>query len=63
IVKGDVDPASLVDYVYKRTSKQVSIVKDEENMEEAKKKNTQERGKKKMSDIKRSEYHTSKYYS
>ncbi|KAK5831550.1 heavy metal-associated isoprenylated plant protein 7-like [Gossypium arboreum] len=79
IVKGDVDPANLVDYVYKRTRKQVSIVKDEENKEEEKKeaekkqdegeKKEEDQGKgdgdndKKMDDIKRSEYYSSKYYS
>ncbi|KAG4199902.1 hypothetical protein ERO13_A05G176201v2 [Gossypium hirsutum] len=79
IVKGVVDPANLVDYVYKRTRKQVSIVKDEENKEEAKKeaekkqddgeKKEEDQGKgdgdddKKMDDIKRSEYYSSKYYS
>ena len=30
IVKGVIDPAKLVDYVYKRTKKQASIVKEEE---------------------------------
>ncbi|KHG04831.1 superoxide dismutase 1 copper chaperone [Gossypium arboreum] len=79
IVKGVVDPANLVDYVYKRTRKQVSIVKDEENKEEEKKeaekkqdegeKKEEDQGKgdgdndKKMDDIKRSEYYSSKYYS
>ena len=29
IVKGVIDPAKLVDYVYKRTKKQASIVKEE----------------------------------
>ncbi|MBA0691470.1 hypothetical protein Goari_009096 [Gossypium aridum] len=79
IVKGVVDPANLVDYVYKRTRKQVSIVKDEENKEEEKKeaekkqdageKKEEDQGKgdgdddKKMDDIKRSEYYSFKYYS
>lgn len=81
IVKGDVDPTNLVDYVYKKTRKQVSIVKDEENKEEEKKeaektqdageKKEEDQGKgdgdgdddKKMGDIQRSEYYSSKYYS
>ncbi|MBA0811690.1 hypothetical protein Gohar_003564, partial [Gossypium harknessii] len=33
-VKGTVDPTKLVDYVYKRTGKQASIVKGEEKKEE-----------------------------
>ncbi|XP_027367402.1 heavy metal-associated isoprenylated plant protein 7-like [Abrus precatorius] len=39
IVKGVIDPEKLVDYVYKRTKKQASIVKEEEkeNKEEEKK--------------------------
>ncbi|KAK1577366.1 hypothetical protein Q3G72_021053 [Acer saccharum] len=37
IVKGVVDPSKLVDYVYKRTRKQASIVKEEEKKEEEKK--------------------------
>ncbi|XVF28062.1 hypothetical protein REPUB_Repub14bG0163300 [Reevesia pubescens] len=75
IVKGVVDPTKLVDYVYKRTKKQASIVKDEEKKEEEKKEEKkedkkegeEEEGKgdedKKSTDIKRSEYYPSKYYS
>lgn len=37
IVKGIVDPAKLVEDVYKKTKKQVSVVKDEEKKEEEKK--------------------------
>ncbi|KDP35503.1 hypothetical protein JCGZ_08941 [Jatropha curcas] len=37
IVKGIVDPAKLVDDVYKKTRKQASIVKEEEKKEEEKK--------------------------
>ncbi|KAL5769347.1 hypothetical protein ACOSQ2_016130 [Xanthoceras sorbifolium] len=37
VVKGVVDPLKLVDYVYKRTGKQASIVKDEEKKEDEKK--------------------------
>lgn len=37
VVKGVVDPSKLVEYVYKRTGKQASIVKDEEKKEEEKK--------------------------
>ncbi|KAI4298816.1 hypothetical protein L6164_032333 [Bauhinia variegata] len=37
IVKGVIDPTKLVDYVYKRTGKQASIVKEEEKKEEEKK--------------------------
>ncbi|KAF5472644.1 hypothetical protein F2P56_009343 [Juglans regia] len=76
IVKGVVEPTRLVDYVYKRTKKQASIVKDEEKKEEEKKedkkeekKDAEEEGKgeddmKISTDIKRSEYWpTSKYLS
>lgn len=37
IVKGVIDPAKLVDEVFKRTKKQASIVKEEEKKEEEKK--------------------------
>lgn len=77
VVKGVVEPTMLVDYVYKRTKKQASIVKDEEKKEEEKKeekkedkeekKDEDQEGKgeddKKMSDIKKSEYWPSKYFS
>lgn len=75
VVKGVIDPAKLVDYVYKRTGKQASVVekeekKDEEKKEEEKKEEQKEEEKKeggeeddKKSDIKRSEYWPSKYYS
>ncbi|KAF8391674.1 hypothetical protein HHK36_023981 [Tetracentron sinense] len=70
VVKGVIDPAKLVDYVYKRTRKQASIVKDEEKKEEEKKeeeKKEEKEGEKKegeegkeeddtKSEIKRSEY-------
>lgn len=66
----------LVDYVYKRTRKQASIVKDEEKKEEEKKeeeKKEEKEGDKKdgeegngeddkKSDIKRSEYWPSKHF-
>lgn len=71
IVKGVVDPTKLVDYVYKRTRKQASIVKDEEKKEEEKKEEEKKEEKKdgeegnaeddKKSDIKRSEYWPSKH--
>ncbi|KAG7963174.1 hypothetical protein I3843_09G106100 [Carya illinoinensis] len=72
VVKGVVEPTMLVDYVYKRTKKQASIVKDEEKKEEEKKedkegeKKEEEEGKgedDKKSDIKKSEYWPSKYSS
>ncbi|KAF5474981.1 hypothetical protein F2P56_006832 [Juglans regia] len=78
VVKGVVEPTMLVDYVYKRTKKQASIVKDEEKKEEEKKveekkedkegeKKDEEEGKgsedDKKSDIKKSEYWPSKYFS
>ena len=44
IVKGVVDPAKLVDHVYKRTKKQASIVKDEEKKEEEKKEEEKKEG-------------------
>ncbi|KAK7245830.1 hypothetical protein RIF29_40682 [Crotalaria pallida] len=73
IVKGVVDPAKLVDYVYKRTKKHVSIVKEEEKKEEETKEDTKEEEKQKESeetkgeddnktDIKRSEYWPSRNY-
>ena len=76
VVKGVVDPTMLVDYVYKRTRKQASIVKDEEKKEEEKKeeeKKEEKEGEKKdgeegnaeddkKSDIKRSEYWPSKHF-
>ncbi|KAJ4841019.1 Heavy metal-associated isoprenylated plant protein 7 [Turnera subulata] len=77
IVKGTVDPAKLVDDVYKKTRKQASIVKDEEKKEEEKKeeeKKEENGGEKKegeedkaeddkKTDVKRSEYWPTKYYS
>ncbi|KAG7959609.1 hypothetical protein I3843_10G078600 [Carya illinoinensis] len=72
MVKGVVEPTRLVDYVYKRTKKQASIVKDEEKKEEKKeeekkedkeekKQDGEEEGKgeddmKISTDIKRNEY-------
>ena len=76
IVKGVVDPAKLVDHVYKRTKKQASIVKDgekkdEEKKEEEKKEEKEEEkrgeeenkgGEDNKTEIKRSEYWPSKNY-
>lgn len=77
IVKGIVDPAKLVDDVYKKTKKQASIVKDEEKKEEEKKEEKKEEPEKaeekkeaeeakeeddKKMDIKRSEYWPSRNY-
>nr|KYP62642.1 hypothetical protein KK1_017183 [Cajanus cajan] len=78
IVKGVVEPAKLVDYVYKRTKKQASIVKEEETekKEQEEKKEEKEEEKKEgeenkeddvedddnKTDIKRSEYWPSRYY-
>lgn len=66
IVKGIVDPAKLVEDVYKKTKKQVSVVKDEEKKEEEKKAEVKEEEKKdgeegkgeeeKKAEIKRIEY-------
>ena len=68
IVKGVVDPAKLVDHVYKRTKKQASIVKDGEKKEEEKKEEEKKEEKEEekkgedgeevdtKTDIKRSEY-------
>ncbi|KAK4588638.1 hypothetical protein RGQ29_019593 [Quercus rubra] len=72
VVKGVVEPTMLVDYVYKRTKKQASIVKDEEKKEEEKKEEEKKEEEKKdgeegkgdddkKSDIKKSEYLPSKY--
>ncbi|KAF3451882.1 hypothetical protein FNV43_RR07978 [Rhamnella rubrinervis] len=75
VVKGVIDPAKLVDYVYKRTGKQASVVQKEEKKEEEKKEEEKKEEEKKeggeevkeeddkKSDIKRSEYWPSKYYS
>ncbi|KAK8546731.1 hypothetical protein V6N13_093776 [Hibiscus sabdariffa] len=71
IVKGTVDPTKLVEHVYKRTGKQATIVKGEENKEEEKKEEKKEEETKKQEDekkgdeneIKPSEYFPSKYYS
>ncbi|XP_039070328.1 heavy metal-associated isoprenylated plant protein 7-like [Hibiscus syriacus] len=71
IVKGTVDPTKLVEYVYKRTGKQATIVKGEEKKEEEKKEQETkkeeakggEEDNKKSDDIKRSESFPSKYYS
>ncbi|XP_061339790.1 heavy metal-associated isoprenylated plant protein 7-like [Gastrolobium bilobum] len=72
IVKGVIDPAKLVDHVYKRTKKQASIVKDEEKKEEEKKEEDKKEEKKEgeenkgeednKTEIKRSEYWPSKNY-
>uniref|UniRef100_A0A6N2K0M4 HMA domain-containing protein n=1 Tax=Salix viminalis TaxID=40686 RepID=A0A6N2K0M4_SALVM len=76
IVKGVVDPAKLVDDVYKKTKKQASIVKDEEKKEEEKKEEKKEEKEEEKKDgeeekaeddkkleIKKNEYWPSKYYS
>ena len=75
IVKGVVDPAKLVDDVYKRTKKQASIVKNEEKKEEEKKEEKKEEKEEKKGgeeekaeddkklEIKKNEYWPSKYYS
>ncbi|EXB29549.1 hypothetical protein L484_010608 [Morus notabilis] len=75
IVKGIVDPAKLVDDVYKKTKKQASVVPEEKKVEEKKeeeKKEEKEGEKKegeegkgeedKKSEVKKSEYWPSKYY-
>ncbi|GLU15828.1 hypothetical protein SLE2022_322870 [Rubroshorea leprosula] len=75
-VKGIIEPAKLVDYVYKRTRKQASIVKDEaKKQDENKDDNKKEKAEKKDGEegkgkddatadmIKRSEYWPAKFYS
>ncbi|CAJ1941519.1 unnamed protein product [Sphenostylis stenocarpa] len=74
IVKGVIDPAKLVDHVYKRTKKQASIVKDEEKKEEEKKEEEKKEEKKEggeehkgeeednKTEIKRSEFWPAKNY-
>ncbi|KAK7387660.1 hypothetical protein VNO78_22447 [Psophocarpus tetragonolobus] len=72
IVKGVIDPAKIVDHVYKRTKKQASIVKDDEKKEEEKKEEEKKEEKKEgeenkgeedsKTEIKRSEYWPSKNY-
>ena len=77
IVKGVLDPTKLVDDVYKKTRKHVSIIKEEEKKEEEKKEEEKKKEEKegdkkegeegkgdddKKSDIKRSEYWPSRYY-
>ena len=73
-VKGIIDPAKLVDEVSKRTKKQASIVKSEEEKKEEEKKEEQKKEEKKeeaeenkeegdsKTDVKRSEYWPSRYY-
>ncbi|KAI4296043.1 hypothetical protein L6164_036033 [Bauhinia variegata] len=66
MVKGVVDPTKLVDYVYKRTRKQASIVKDEEKKEEEKAEEKKESEENKeeddnKTDIKQSQYFPSMY--
>ncbi|XP_028754950.1 heavy metal-associated isoprenylated plant protein 7 isoform X2 [Neltuma alba] len=73
VVKGVIEPSKLVEYVYKRTGKQASIVKEEEKKEEDKKeeeKKEEEEDKKKEEDdndqtdiIKKMEYWPSKYFT
>lgn len=66
IVKGIIDPAKLVDNVYKRTGKQADIVKDEEKKEDEKKgdkKESEERRGVEDDMIKRSEFWPTKFYS
>lgn len=77
VVKGVIEGSKLVEYVYKRTGKQASIVKDEEKKEEDKKEeDKKEEDKKKEEDdehkeedndqtdmIKRMEYWPSKYFT
>ncbi|QCD79820.1 Cu2+-exporting ATPase [Vigna unguiculata] len=76
IVKGVIDPAKLVDHVYKRTKKQASIVKEEEKKVEEKKEEEKKEEKKvdeenkeqveeeedNKTEIKRSEYWPAKNY-
>ncbi|KAL2339281.1 hypothetical protein Fmac_013727 [Flemingia macrophylla] len=72
IVKGVIDPAKLVDQVYKKTKKQASIVKNEEKKEEEKKEEEKKDEKKEgeenkgeednKTEIKRSEYGPLKNY-
>lgn len=74
-VKGVIDPQNLVDYVYKRTGKHATIVKEEEKKEEEKKEEEKKEEEEKKDeeetkgeddggklDIKKSEYWPSKYY-
>ncbi|KAL4312406.1 hypothetical protein GQ457_01G046360 [Hibiscus cannabinus] len=76
IVKGTVHPTKLVEYICKRTGKQATVVKGEENKQEEKKEEIKtnkenqeeeakggEKDEKQGDDIKRSEYLPSKYYS
>ncbi|KAK8674503.1 hypothetical protein V6N13_032617 [Hibiscus sabdariffa] len=54
VVKGTVDPTKLVEYVYKRTGKQATIVKGEE--EKTKKQEDDKKGDENENEIKPSEY-------
>ncbi|KAL4366478.1 hypothetical protein GQ457_05G034020 [Hibiscus cannabinus] len=58
VVKGTVDPTKLVEYVYKRTGKQATIVKGEEIKEEEKTKKQEDdkKGDENENEIKPSEY-------
>ncbi|KAI4294820.1 hypothetical protein MLD38_040859 [Melastoma candidum] len=54
-VKGVIDPQGLVDYLYKRTGKHVTIVKDEEKKEEEKKEEEKKEEEKKEEEKKEGE--------
>ncbi|KAF8409731.1 hypothetical protein HHK36_005810 [Tetracentron sinense] len=56
VVKGVLDPAKLVENVYKRTKKQASIVKDEEKKEEEKKEEEKKEGENKEGEEGKGEY-------
>ncbi|CAN6690289.1 unnamed protein product [Malus baccata var. baccata] len=74
VVKGVMDPAKLTEDVYKKTRKQVSVVKEDEKKDEKKEEENKKEGEKKEGeedkqgednkvDIKRSDYWPTKYYS
>ncbi|RXH85777.1 hypothetical protein DVH24_014361 [Malus domestica] len=74
VVKGVMDPAKLSEDVYKKTRKQVSVVKEDEKKDEKKEDENKKEGEKKEGeedkqgednkvDIKRSDYWPTKYYS
>ncbi|TQE02497.1 hypothetical protein C1H46_011905 [Malus baccata] len=74
VVKGVMDPAKLTEDVYKKTRKQVSVVKEDEKKDEKKEDENKKEGEKKEGeedkqgednkvDIKRSDYWPTKYYS
>ncbi|KAJ0967806.1 hypothetical protein J5N97_024723 [Dioscorea zingiberensis] len=66
IVKGNFDPTKIVEYVYRRTKKQASIVKDEKKEEESEEKKEEEKEKgdeDEKNELKKFKHYLEYYYS